>query len=644
MTPLEFHFLRPLWLLCFIPLMVLLWQLWRADANGNTWRDVVDAHLLPRLLRDEGGGTRRPPVVLLAIGWLIGTLALAGPVWERLPQPVYQTQRFRIVALDISPSMNATDLSPSRLARARFKVLDLLRKADEGQTALLAYGAEPYVVSPLTFDVDTIAAQVPSLETSLLPVRGAKRTDLALAQAGALLQQAGAPDGEVILVTDDLDHPAAADQTARKLRAKGYSVSVLGIGTAKGAPVPLASGGFLKDQDGAILMPRLNTNTLRALAEAGGGRYVTARADDRDIEALMASAPAQHAPKAAKQNTHADQWREEGPWLLLALLPLAALSFRRGWLSMLLLAVTLVPLPKAYAFGWNDLWLRSDQQASHKLEAGQAEQAATLFQRPDWRAAAQYQAGDYAAALQSLKGQVGADAEYNTGNTLAKMGRLEDAIAAYDRTLTTNPNNADARHNRELVQNLLKQRRKQQQAGQQGKQGKQNSQQKQGEQQSPKTRAGQKGQAHSKEQQTQQERQNAQHQENPQAQQSQEKQKQQESQRNEASQQPQQKQQDKEKLGQSGSQEQKVKPPQSKDTARNGQETQHSPKPGIEDLLGKKQAQTSATKSGSAPPASINPEDQQAMEQMLRRVEDDPAGLLRQRFLLQHLRRNGQLP
>ena len=598
MTPLEFHFLRPLWLLGLLPLLVILWRLWRLDANSNLWRDVVDAHLLPRLLSGDGGGARRLPVVLLAIGWLIGTLALAGPVWERLPQPVYQTQRFRIVALDISPSMNATDLPPSRLARARFKVLDLLRKADEGQTALLAYGAEPYVVSPLTFDVDTIAAQVPSLDTSLLPVRGAKRTDLALDQAGALLKQAGATNGEVILVTDDLDHPAAADQAARKLRTQGYSVSVLGIGTAKGAPVPLASGGFLKDQNGAILLPKLNTDALGTLAKAGGGRYVTASPDDRDIEALVALAPAPRAPGAAKQNTHTDQWREEGPWLLLALLPLAALSFRRGWLSVLLLTAILVPLPKAHAFGWNDLWLRPDQQASHKLEAGQPKQAAAFFQRPDWRAAAQYQAGDYAQALQSLKGRAGVNTEYNIGNTLAKLGRLENAIAAYDRALAANPNDTDARHNRELVQKLLKQQRQPQQAGQPEKQGNQQPQKQQEQntknsatsqqegQHNQKNQQGQQDRKHSPQQQAQQKQQGAQ---NPENQQAQENQQQQEAQSSEASRKPQQKQQNKEKLGRSGSQQQKAKTPQSKDSARKDSDTQQPPKPGVEDLLGKEQ-------------------------------------------------------
>ena len=188
--PFDFHFLRPLWLLALLPLGLLLWRLLRADRDRDVWRGLIDAHLLHRLLSDAGEAASRLPLALLGLGWFIGVLALAGPAWERLPEPLYQARQFRVLVIDLSPSMNVTDLAPSRLARARFKLLDLLRVAPEGQTALLAYGAEPYVVAPLTNDVETIAAQVPILDTSLLPVFGARHEGRVLDQAGELLRQA----------------------------------------------------------------------------------------------------------------------------------------------------------------------------------------------------------------------------------------------------------------------------------------------------------------------------------------------------------------------------------------------------------------------------------------------------------------------
>jgi hypothetical protein len=142
--PLELHFLRPYWFLALVPLLLILiglWVgLWRARRAGTAWQGLVDAHLLPHLLVGEPGRPRRLPLVLLALAWLMGVVALAGPVRERLPQPVFSTTAKRVILLDLSPSMNAADVAPSRLARARFEVLDLLAASREGQVALIAFG------------------------------------------------------------------------------------------------------------------------------------------------------------------------------------------------------------------------------------------------------------------------------------------------------------------------------------------------------------------------------------------------------------------------------------------------------------------------------------------------------------------------
>lgn len=459
----DFHFLRPLWLLALIPLALILWRLLRADGDSNAWRGLVDSHLLPRLLSGDTEMTNRLPLALLGLGWLLIVLALAGPVWERLPEPLYEARQFRVLAIDISPTMNATDLAPSRLVRARFEVLDLLRQSAEGQTALLAYGAEPYVVAPLTRDVETIAAQVPNLDTSLLPLPGARREGLVLDKAGELLRQAGAPDGQVILLTDGLDHPVAAGEAAARLRAQGYKVAIMGFGTAKGSPITGPDGGFLRDAKGAIRLPRLDVTVLQRLADAGGGRYVTASPGDADIHALAPDPPGGALGHSEEPGAQAKQWREEGPWLLLVLLPLAALAFRRGWLAPPLLLVFLMPPSDAYALTWDQLWLRPDQQASRWLEQGEPDRAAELFKRPDWRAAAQYRASDYEQAVQSLEAMDGPDADYNRGNALARLGRLEDAVEAYEQALELRPGDPDARHNRDLVQGLLDQRRQAQQ-------------------------------------------------------------------------------------------------------------------------------------------------------------------------------------
>jgi len=629
MIPTDLHFIRPGWLLALIPLAALLWAMLRRSGGASSWQGLVDPHLLPHLLERGGGRARRLAPWLLGLGWLLLVLALAGPTWERLPQPVYQAQQYRVLLLDISREMNAADVPPSRLDQARFETLDLLKHSDEGQTALIAYAAEPYVISPLTRDADTIALQVPALSSDLLPLQG-RQAGPALDKALELLRTARAQDGEVILITGGMDDPAAAQTAARTLREAGHRLSVLAIGSEDGAPVPSGDGGFVQDANGAILLPRLDPDQLRDLAQAGGGRYVHSRPDDQDLDALLHEplTPRQSDEQAAQ--VQGDQWREFGPWLLAALLPLAALAFRRGWFSPLLpgllaLGLGLVSAPQpARAFDWNDLWLNPDQQGSRALSAEQPEQAAGLFQDPAWRAAAHYRAGDYQQSLADLEGLPGSEPAYNRGNALARLGELEAAIAAYEQALEQDPQHRDAQYNRDLLRQLLDQQQEQQQQqsgddGQSESSDEGASQQQGGDAQNA---AGQSQEGEQSEQDSGQQETTEQGQEPSSASESQ-------------------------SDGEEGEQADPAQA-QAADEAPNPGEPAGASEPGKEDLTGNPRDEPHRAAAGD--PADGQPEQQpipesaQAMEQWLRRVPDDPAGLLRQRILLQHLRNRGELP
>jgi Ca-activated chloride channel family protein len=637
----NFHFMRPQWLLALLALAPLLWMLARRGRGGGAWQDIVDPHLLPHLLVRKSDAGGRLPLVLLGLGWLLLVLALAGPTWTRLPQPVYQTQLYRVLVLDISASMNAPDLAPSRLAQARFEVLDLLRRSEEGQTALIAYGAEPYVVSPLTGDADTIALQVPSLDTGLLPLPG-KQAGPALSKALELLQQAGARDGQVILISDGLKDPAAAQEAANALRRAGHRLYVLAVGTPRGAPVPAPDGGFLKDESGAILLPQLHAGPLRELARTGGGHLVQSRPDDRDLESLVAEAQPDLMTDKQKETAEADQWREEGPWLLLVLLPLAALAFRRGWLSPLLLVLLIQPPQAAHAFGWEDLWARPDQQGARALAQDRPGDAARLFENPSWRAAAYYRAEDYEKALEDLKGRQGSEANYNRGNTLARLGRLEEAIKAYDETLEQNPEHEDARYNKQLLEQLLQRNHQQQQSAEQDEPNDD------GESENSQDSQGQNAQSDKNEQQQQggdpkdSNQQMSADQQQP------------ESGKNETQDTSNATEQDMDETPSEAGQTQPEandpgnqsgeQPTQQDQVAKESKENNRHP--GRDDLLGEQDKLASSKQEGIPQPTDEPkvPETTQAMDQWLRRVPDDPAGLLRQRFLLQHLRNRGELP
>jgi Ca-activated chloride channel family protein len=470
--PEQFHFIQPWWLLALLPLALLLWRVSQQGSASNPWRKIVDARLLPLLMHDQGASKRRLPLWLLAIGWLLAVLALADPTWEQQPRPLMQTSAARVIVLDLSRSMLAADLQPSRLVRARFKVEDILAHDDEGQTGLVVFAGDAFGVTPLTRDADTIRAQLKALEPNIMPSQGS-RADLGLLKAQALLQQAGVASAQVILIADGVEGDQAT-QAAARLRQSGYRVSVLGAGTAAGAPLPDGRGGVTQDASGKTLLMKLDQTALQDVAQAGGGRYSQLTGNETDIRYLLDSARGSATSQQAR-DAQTQQWKEQGPLLAVLLLPLAALAFRRGWLLSAVLCTALLAQPQqAVALGWNDLWLRNDQQAAQALQQGEYEQAARLARDPAQRGSAAYKKGDYQQALDAFNKAPGSDAAYNRGNTLAKLGEYQQAIAAYDEALEMQPGMEDAAANKAAVEAFLKQQEQQQDqkdpSGQQGEQ------------------------------------------------------------------------------------------------------------------------------------------------------------------------------
>ena len=588
-----FHFLRPLWFAALLPLALLLWFLFFRKGADSNWETVVDERLLPHVLIRGVRRKRRSAFALSVTGGLLGIIALAGPVWEKLPQPVFTAQDALVIALDLTRSMDATDVSPSRLERARYKVRDILNQRQEGQTALLVYSGEAFTVTPLTDDRETIKSQLNALDTGIMPVTG-NRTDKALTRALELLKQAGMGRGHVLLISDEADPDTAGDSVDR-LREEGYRLSVLGTGTRHGTPVLLPDGGFLKGGDGEIVIPVLDEDGLRRLAAAGGGIYVRLTKDDQDTRLLAGNfSTVQPDGEAAGAEITADVWREQGPWLVLWLLPLAALLFRRGYILALAL-VLLAPPEAVYALDWEDLWLRQDQQGQRAMDAGDFAAAAELFADPAWKAAAQHRAGDYQEAINSLGQLDDAQSNYNTGNALARLGRYHEAIAAYDRTLAQQPDHADAKFNRELLEKELDRQQSQQQQDQGGQQQNREGQQQQGQDQQGNQQAGQ---------------------QQPQSPQTGD---QQEQQRQDREQQQQRKQADRNEPSEQDGEE----PAQRQQNRQQGERQDREP--------GQPMARSDDLKTA---------EEQQAVEQWLRRIPDDPSGLLRRKFRYQYQQRN----
>ena len=454
-----FHFLRPLWLLG-VPVALAAGWYWRQRAERHSgWAARVDSALLAVLM--EGAESRaagRVTPILGTIAMIIACLGLAGPTWERLPQNVERNQDAMVIVLDLSLSMYAEDLAPSRLDRAKHKVRDLLALRDEGFTALVAYAGDAHVAAPLTDDTNTIENLLAALHPAMMPFPGSNLRD-ALGKARALFDNAGLDQGRILVLTDGID--ALGDAT--RFRSRQFPVSVLGVGTRAGAPIPLdfinQPGQFLKDQARETIIAQLDEPRLREVAELCYGRYASLTVDDADITALS-STPLPDAADLVEVEREFDAWRDMGFLAALALLPLALLGFRKG--VMLSLCLVLVPPPPAHAGLWEDIWRTPDQQGARALMEGHPERAATLFENRDWRAIADYRSGEFDRAAEVFAEHTDATGRYNLGNALARQGELEAAIAAYDAALALAPDHEDAAFNKEIVEDLLNQQQREQ--------------------------------------------------------------------------------------------------------------------------------------------------------------------------------------
>lgn len=324
-----FHFLHPYWLLALPPLLALAVWLARRRGRDGAWQRLVDGELLS-LLRLSEGGTARSPWPIVGAAWALAVLALAGPTWQRQITPAYRAPAAWIVALQLSPSMDATDIPPSRAARARFAIDDLLAAAHDARVGLIAFAGDAYTVAPLTQDVATIRNLAQPLAPSLMPEAG-DRLAPALDEAARLVHAAVGADRQVIVFTDGFSDPAHALLEAGQLRRQGIAVNVVGVGTPGGAPQPDGNGNFTRDKNGQVVLTRLDTSLLEQVAAAGGGSYVTLSGLPELIAHLHAAGSRGMSSGVAAPHVQLASWLNDGVWLLPPLLLLAALIARRGW-------------------------------------------------------------------------------------------------------------------------------------------------------------------------------------------------------------------------------------------------------------------------------------------------------------------------
>ncbi|MDH3769959.1 MAG: VWA domain-containing protein, partial [Nitrospirota bacterium] len=344
--------------------------------------------------------------------------------------------------------MDARDVQPSRLEVAREKASKILAQTGEQQAGLVVFAGDGFEIAPLTTDAQSLIGLLPAFDTSVVPVQGS-RPDLALERAQALLRRGAPSGGEIVLITDGAKGRRAVDVAAR-LRAKGVRVSVLAVGTAKGGRIPLAGGANLRGLDGEWVVAETPLDLLADVANAGGGRFAAATADDSDLAKLLLADPVSDASSGlVATGRHARMWQDRGPWLVLPLLAALALGFRRGWIFSL--AIFSLSLPMA------SLEASQSARSASSNEASSGVARLGTERRMEWRwlAVEMYRAGRYRDAAALFGNGDRADDHYNRGNALALGGLLRAAVAAYREALVRDSEHEDAHYNLAVVRSLL---------------------------------------------------------------------------------------------------------------------------------------------------------------------------------------------
>lgn len=597
--PFELHWLRPFWLLLLPLMFVLIYLCWRYRRAASPWRQLLPQHLQLKLLQDGPQQQQsRGPYVWLLLAMLLLVLALAGPSVQKMPQPAFALNKATVLVLDMSLSMQATDVKPDRLTQARFKALDFAAQLKEGELALLTFAADAYVISPLTPDHNNIRLLLPDLTPEIMPAQGSNLQS-ALELAAQLLKQAGYPKGDVIVMTDGFS-ASHYQQLRQSLNEYPHRVSVLAFGSSDGAPVKLSSGELLKDRNGSIVIPKVPLTQLKDIANLTGGVFRQSSFDQSDVQAMLALPP---LSLDAEKNTQSskitgDQWQDAGVYLCWLLLPLALWLGKRASLLMVL-PLLLVP-PGGQAAEWRDLWQTPQQQAKQAYAEKDYAQALEKFTQPLWQGNAAYRSGDYQTAEQLYRQDSSAEGRYNLGNSLMQQQKFEEALQAYQEAEKLQHDLPGLAQNIELAKQLLQQ---QQQTEQQNSE--KNSEQQNSEQDS---KDGQQGQQ------------------------------QQEKQQGEKSDSDSQQQDGDEQNGdpKDGAQQD----PQQQDKDAKAEQKPAEPKSAEQKALTEQQEQQQKAVREAWPNAS--PEQSQQLDGLMRKVQDDPALLLRNKMLLEYQKRQQQ--
>ncbi|MES2639133.1 MAG: VWA domain-containing protein [Myxococcota bacterium] len=461
-------------LLLLVPVAVLV----VLYAERTRWRHLTllaALDVLPTILPPRLRTVRTWQAVLAVVTTLGLALAAAGP---RLGFE-WQQQKVEgvsiVVVLDVSRSMDAQDVPPSRIERARREILDLVGLLRGDAVGLVIFAAGPYVRIPLTVDYDTFTWAVKDSSSGTIRAQGSALAG-ALESAAGLLEKAEGSGKAILLVSDGESHdePAEMDAAVARVRAADVRVYALGVGEPTGAPIPLEEGGFKKDATGDVVLSRLDEDVLRRLASSTGGAYVRAVASDEDVRALYETEIRGKLAASERGVRREKLWHERFQWPLgLALVSLSIsglLGIGRRRVRAARGAASAVVLLGALALGFpGPAWAGAAEDGQTALRAQQWDRAAELLgqarvddpgdlQAMRGLAEALYRSGRVREAEQLYRTLAEQDAPnravhlYNAGNAAYRGGRLADALDDFRSAAQADPTMKPAQTNATAVE------------------------------------------------------------------------------------------------------------------------------------------------------------------------------------------------
>lgn len=446
-----FHFLRPWWLLALVPFLGTYWYLWNARSPIGNWRKVVAPHLLKAILVRHGHASWFNPASVILIVVVLGIVAMAGPTWKQQPSPFAQDIAALVIVLDVSPSMQQSDVQPSRLERAKQKVQDLLALRPGGPVGLVVYSGTAHSVIPLTTDPDVVNNFLSAIVTEMMPRKG-KFPEKALPLAEKMLRNSKVP-GTVLMIGDGVS-PNTEEDFSQYFSSQDHQLLVLGVGSE-----PTVKRGVEN-----ALIP-LESAALRKIAKNNSGYYQPLTRDKEDVENLNRRISSYFVIV----DDGSRPWVDAGYYLLYPIAMAFLLWFRIGWTLHWCVALILVsgfvssPVTASdsliekqdLASRFMALWLTPDQQGRYYLENGDYKAAAASFENIAWRGIAYYRDENFRAASEMFSRIETPEGYFNLANAFAHGRDYVLAVKTYEKVLKLDPDHESALKNRNRLQSII---------------------------------------------------------------------------------------------------------------------------------------------------------------------------------------------